>query len=141
MTETYAFELQHHHGAISVPSLNDAIDWYDRMLGFKVEKRFHIAKIPADVAILKRDNLRLELFEVPNGNPLPEERRFPDTDNRTHGNKHVAFVVRDAKTVAALLKEQGGDIAMVVNAPHGCGFFIRDNAGNLIEFVEEPTMW
>ncbi|MFT3907602.1 MAG: VOC family protein [Steroidobacteraceae bacterium] len=139
--QSYEFEIQHHHGAMSVPSLDEAIAWYERMLGFKVEKRFHIAKIPADVAMIKRGPLRLELFEVPNANPLPEERRFPDSDNRTHGNKHVAFVVRDALAIADLLRSRGGDIAMVVNAPHGRGFFIRDNAGNLIEFVEEPGMW
>ncbi|MGC3982349.1 MAG: VOC family protein [Steroidobacteraceae bacterium] len=141
MPHPHAFELKHHHGAMSVPSLDAAIDWYDRMLGFTVEKRFHIPQIPADVAMLKRDELRIELFEVPNANPLPEDRRFPDRDNRTHGNKHVSFVVRDAKAVAELLRARGGDIAMVVNAPHGSGFFIRDNAGNLIEFVEEASMW
>lgn len=141
MPTQYPFELKHHHGAMSVPNLEAAIEWYDRMLGFKVEKRFHIAQIPADVAMLKRDELRIELFEVPNATPLPEDRRFPDRDNRTHGNKHVSFVVRDAQAVAELLRAQGGDIAMVVKAAHGSGFFIRDNAGNLIEFVEEPSMW
>lgn len=134
-------EIKHHHGAMSVPKLDDAIAWYDKMLGFKLEKRFHIAKIPADVAMLRRGVMRIELFEVPGANPLPEERRFPDTDNRTHGNKHVAFVVRDAAAFAEELRAKGGDIAMVVKATHGTGFFIRDNAGNLIEFVEEPSLW
>ena len=30
---------------------------------------------------------------------------------------------------------------MVVKAAFGTGFFVRDNAGNLIEFVEEPGLW
>jgi methylmalonyl-CoA/ethylmalonyl-CoA epimerase len=136
-----ATELRHHHGAMSVPNLADAIEWYDRMLGFKVEKRFHIPKIPADVAMLKRGVLRIELFEVPNANPLPDDRRMPDTDNRTHGNKHVAFVVRDAAAFAEELRAKGADIAMVVKQAFGTGFFVRDNAGNLIEFVEEPSLW
>jgi methylmalonyl-CoA/ethylmalonyl-CoA epimerase len=139
--ESESFELKHHHGAMSVPNLDDSIAWYERMIGFKLERRFHIAQIPADVAMLRRGNMRLELFEVPNATPLPDDRRHPDRDNRTHGNKHVAFTVRDAKAVLEHLRGRGADVALVVDAPHGTGFFIRDNAGNLIEFVEEPSLW
>lgn len=135
------FELKFHHGGVSVPKLDDAIAWYQNMLGFEVERRFHIAQIPADVAIIRRGNLRFELFEVPGAAALPEDRRFPDRDNRTHGNKHVSFAVKDPMQVLEQLRARGGDIAMVVNASHGRGFFIRDNAGNLIEFVEEPSLW
>jgi methylmalonyl-CoA/ethylmalonyl-CoA epimerase len=137
----HPFELQHHHAAMSVPNLDDAIAWYERMLGFKLERRFHIAQIPAQVAILRRGLLRIELFEVPDAKPLPEDRRHPDRDNRTHGNKHAAFTVRNADEVLEWLRAQGADIAFVVKAAHGTGFFVRDNAGNIIEFVEEPSMW
>ena len=33
-------EFTFHHGGVSVPSLDEAIDWYGRVLGFAVEKRF-----------------------------------------------------------------------------------------------------
>ena len=88
-------ELRFHHGGVSVPNLEEAIAWYQQMLGFEVELAFPIPQIPASVAIIKRGALRFELFEVPNANPLPEDRRFPDRDNRTIGNKHVAFAVAD----------------------------------------------
>jgi len=78
-------ELRFHHGGVSVPNLEEAIAWYQQMLGFEVERRFPIPQIPANVAIIKRGALRFELFEVPNANPLPEDRRFPDRDNRTIG--------------------------------------------------------
>lgn len=134
-------EFKFHHGGLSVPNLDDSIAWYQRMLGFELERRFHIAPIPADVAIVRRNDMRLELFEVQKATVLPEDRRYPDRDLQTHGNKHVAFVVRDAMQTLEQLESRGADIAMVVNAPHGRGFFVRDNAGNLVEFVEEPSMW
>jgi methylmalonyl-CoA/ethylmalonyl-CoA epimerase len=134
-------ELRFHHGGISVPDLDASIAWYQRMLGFDVERRFHIPQIPADVAILQRGSLRLELFQVPNAHALPEDRRHPDRDNRTHGNKHVAFAVRDVKQAECTLRARGADIALVVDAAHGAGFFVRDNAGNLIEFVREDGLW
>jgi methylmalonyl-CoA/ethylmalonyl-CoA epimerase len=134
-------ELRFHHGGISVPDLDASIAWYQRMLGFDVERRFHIPQIPADVAMLRRGSLRLELFQVPNAHALPEDRRHPDRDNRTHGNKHVAFAVRDVRQAECTLRARGADIALVVDAAHGAGFFLRDNAGNLIEFVREDGLW
>lgn len=131
-------EFRFHHGGVSVPNLEEAILWYQQMLGFEVERRFPIPQIPANVAMIKRGELRFELFEVPNANPLPEDRRFPDRDNRTIGNKHVAFCVTDVAALEQQLRDKGADIAMVVNAKHGRGFFVRDNAGNLIEFVTDP---
>ena len=56
----------------------------------------------------------------------------------TVGNKHVAFVVEHVETFAEELKSRGADIVWVQRNPHGANIFIRDNAGNLIEFLEEP---
>ncbi|WP_114240633.1 VOC family protein [Dyella sp. C9] len=133
--------LKHHHGGISVPDIEASIAWYRDMLGFEVEKRFDIDKIPARVAMLRRGELRLELFEVPGAAPLPEDRRHPDRDVHTHGNKHVAFAVRDVEPMAAELRARGADIVFVMRASFGANIFIRDNAGNLLEFVEAPEMW
>lgn len=128
--------MRFHHSGVSVPNLEQAIEWYRDMLGFQVEERFRIPNANADVAMICRDSLRFELFEVADAKPLPDERRIPDQDLRTHGNKHVAFRVDDAKAFLELLREKGADVAMVVREEYGTGFFIRDCAGNLIEFVD-----
>jgi len=128
-----------HHGAISLPNLKDAIDWYDRVLGFEVEEQFPIASIPAEVAIIRNGDLRMEIFEVPGAAPLPEPRRTPDEDNRTHGNKHIAFTVEDVDTFGEELKARGVDIVWIKRMEFGANIFIRDIAGNLIEFVEAPV--
>lgn len=132
-------EFTFHHGGVSVPSLDDAIAWYDRVLGFEVEKRFWIEAARSHTAMVRKGPLRFELFEVEGAAALPEDRRFPPRDLKTHGNKHVAFRVEDLDTFLAEMERKQVDIAFVVKEAFGKGCFIRDCAGNLIEFVEEPN--
>jgi methylmalonyl-CoA/ethylmalonyl-CoA epimerase len=133
---TAPLEFWHHHGGVSVPDLEAAITWYRDVLGFEVEKRFPIPAIPAEVAMLKNGPLHIELFQVPGAKPLPEERRTPDSDLHTHGNKHVSFAVADVRPFAEELRRRGADIVWVREMAHGSNIFIRDNSGNLIEFVQ-----
>jgi hypothetical protein len=72
------FELKHHHAAMSVPSLEASIAWWQRVLGFAVERE---------------------------------------------------------------LRAHGADIVFVKKHEMGANIFIRDNAGNLIEFVQQPEMF
>jgi catechol 2,3-dioxygenase-like lactoylglutathione lyase family enzyme len=128
-----------HHGGVSVPSLDEAIDWYGRVLGFEVEKRFYIEAAKARAAMIRKGPLRFELFEVEGAIPLPEDRRHPPSDLKTHGNKHVAFRVDDLDAFLTEMEMKGADIAFIVREDFGSGCFIRDCAGNLIEFVTEPN--
>ena len=130
-------EFSFHHGGISVPDLDAAIAWYGKVLGFELERRFYIDKARAHTAFIRKGALRFELFEVEGAAPLPQERRSPPDDLRTHGNKHVAFGVPDLNAFLAEAQAKGADIAMVVHEGFGKGCFLRDCAGNLIEFVQE----
>ncbi|BEV01931.1 VOC family protein [Novosphingobium olei] len=132
-------EFTFHHGGVSVPSLDEAIDWYGRVLGFELEKRFYIEAARSHTAMVRKGPLRFEIFEVEGAAPLPEERRMPPTDVKTHGNKHVAFRVDSLDDFLAEMEEKGADVAFVVREKFGRGCFLRDCAGNLIEFVEEPV--
>ena len=141
MADPERFALKHHHGALSVPDLEESIAWYSRVLGFEVERQFPIPHIPAQVAMLRRGDLRIELFQVENGKSLPDERRQPDQDVFTHGNKHVAFAIEDVTSAAEALRRHGADVVFVLEADFGSNIFIRDNAGNLLEFVQQPDLW
>ena len=137
----HSFELKFHHAGISVPDLESAIAWYGAMLGFELERRDALPHAQAKVAFLRRGNLRIELFEVAAASPLPEDRRFPDRDLRTHGNKHVSFAVKDVRAVADELKIRGADIVFVLDVGPSTVAFIRDIAGNLIELTQQPDLW
>jgi catechol 2,3-dioxygenase-like lactoylglutathione lyase family enzyme len=132
-------EFTFHHGGVSVPSLDEAIDWYGRVLGFTLEKRFYIEAAKSHTAFVKKGALRFEIFEVEGASPLPEARRHPPSDAKTHGNLHVAFRIDDLDSFLADMETKGADIAFIVREEFGRGCFIRDCAGNLIEFVEEPS--
>ena len=132
-----SFELKPHHGGISVPDLDASIAWYRDMLGFTVDL---VMDIPADtgrLAMLKNGDFRVELFEVPGAAPLPDDRRYVDRDIRTHGMKHMAYVVRDVETLIAELRARGVDIVWDVQEHGGMkAAFVRDNSGNLVELME-----
>jgi len=130
-------EFTFHHGGVSVPDLEAAIAWYGRVLGFAVEKRFHIPPARCQAAMIRKGPLRFELFEPEDGAPLPEGRNHPPSDIRTHGNKHVAFRVASLDGFIAEMDSLGVEVPFVVREAFGTGCFIRDCAGNLIEFVEE----
>jgi catechol 2,3-dioxygenase-like lactoylglutathione lyase family enzyme len=130
-------EFWYHHVGISVPDIEAAITWYREILGFTLQHRNFLPPARAKVAFLQNGDLRVELFEVENGQPLPPERRIPDQDLQTHGNKHVCFAVDNIPRCAELLQQRGADIVWVKDHGNGrANMFIRDLAGNLIEFMQ-----
>jgi methylmalonyl-CoA/ethylmalonyl-CoA epimerase len=89
--------------------------------------------------MLRKGTLRFEIFEVEGAAPLPDDRRDPPRDLKTHGNKHLAFRVADLEAFLTEMEAKKADVAFVVREAFGMGCFIRDCAGNLIEFVEEAN--
>jgi len=141
-----------HHFSVSVPDLEGSIAWYSEILGFAVESRFEIEPLSAKAAFLKRGDLRLELWQVSGGEPVPESRRDPNSDLRTAGTKHVAFAVANLQRCLAELVKRGVDIAAVQRDPAepmlpdpdpaapgktpAFAAFIRDPGGTLIELLD-----
>ncbi len=134
-----AHEFWHHHGGISVPDLDAAIAWWDRMFGFKLKSRGPIPSVPCDMAMVANGNLHMELFEVPGASPPPYDRTYPDKDLYTYGNKHVSFACADVDSFAEELRNRDADIVWVKHFPNGnANIFMRDPWGNLIEIVQYP---
>jgi methylmalonyl-CoA/ethylmalonyl-CoA epimerase len=132
-------EFWHHHGGVSVPDLEQAIAWWERMLGFRLLYRSTIPSVPCAMAMVANGNLHIELFEVPGAAPPPYDRSYPDADLKTYGNKHVSFAVRDVDSFAEELRRRDADIVWVKHFPNGkANIFMRDLFGNLIEFVQNP---
>lgn len=135
-------ELKHHHGGVSVPDLEASIAWHRDVLGFEVEERFEIPPAKAKVAMLRRGALRMEIFQVENAHPLPEDRRLPNKDLQTHGNKHLCFAIQSVAEVEKEFRAKGVDIVFVGGLKgKPPNIFIRDNFGNLVEFIEQKDLW
>lgn len=129
------------HVGISVPKMDESISWYTDMLGFAVESDEYVEPLKARIVFMRHGDFSIELFEIKGSNPLPDDRRVPNLDIRTHGTKHVAYVVEDLKMFIDSLKNKKVDIAMDV-FPMGKDLvcFIRDNSGNLLEFIQQNAV-
>lgn len=132
-------EFWHHHVGVSVPDIEASIRWYGEVLGFEVEKRVFLAGIPAKMAMLKNGDFRFELFESPDAKPSADDRSNPQKDILSHGTKHLSFAVADIDAMEAELRRRGANIISLRRNPDNSAFmYLSDNAGNMLEFVEQP---
>ena len=130
------FEITHHHVGISVPNLEESIAWYKKMLGFDVVSRMG-GNNGMLVALIKRGNCHIELFQVAGAKSLPEYRRDPSADLRVHGISQMAFQVADVQAAVKELKAKGAEVAMGPVDSAGVAFaFVRDNSGNCFELIQ-----
>jgi len=137
--DAVGFEVAWDHVALSVPNIPESIAWYEKMLGFK-EVRRGGQPTGQQTAAIRRGTITIELFQLPNAAPLPESRRNPSEDFRTHGVKHFGFEVKNLPAVLAELKAKGVKMAFEMRDNPGTAFaFISDNAGNAIELIEHKA--
>ena len=138
--DAVGFDIEWNHVALSVPNIAESIAWYEKMLGFKGTVRPGQPGARQQVADLRRGNITIELFQVTDAAPLPESRKNPSEDFRTHGVKHFGFEVRNLPAVLAELKAKGVKMAFEMRVTPTESFaFISDNAGNAIELIEHKT--
>ena len=138
--DAVGFDIEWNHVALSVPNIAESIAWYEKMLGFKGTVRPGQPGARQQVADLRRGNITIELFQVTDAAPLPESRKNPSEDFRTHGVKHFGFEVRNLPAVLAELKAKGVKMAFDLRVTPTEDFaFISDNAGNAIELIEHKT--
>ncbi len=134
------FDIAWNHVALSVPNIAESIAWYEKMLGFKGVVRGGQPNARQQVADLRRGNVTIELFQLADAAPLPESRKNPSEDFRTHGVKHFGFEVKNLPAVLAELKAKGVKVAFDMrDTPTEAFAFISDNAGNAIELIEHKT--
>jgi methylmalonyl-CoA/ethylmalonyl-CoA epimerase len=145
-----------HHFSIAVTDIEQAMAWYQAILGFELERQFYVAGIPAKGAFLRRPELRLELWQAQDVSPVPDSRKLPDSDLRTAGTKHIAFSVPNLQSHLPELIRRGVDIAAVQRSPGepmrpdldptasdrppAFAVFIRDPCGTLIELLDRERV-
>ena len=132
------FDISLNHVAISVPDFDASVAWYKKMFGFHLVRKMHQKSNPdMDFGIIQRGNIRIELFQVVHGKPMPSYRSDPTADLYVHGVKHFAFQVKNIKKVLAELEAKGVKVSKpLTENPRTSFVFINDNAGNALELIE-----
>lgn len=137
-TDAVGFDVEINHVGISVPNLEESVAWYVDKLGFELARPLDPDPDAAmNIALLRRGNFNIELFEIEDAAPLPEYRRDPSADLRVHGLAHFAFRVDDARAVLAELESKGVEVVFGPNeSERSIFFFVADNSGNTFEFIQ-----
>ena len=129
-----------HHVGISVGNLRESIAWYQKHLDCKLESEYDFPAIKTKIAFVKKDHFSIELFEHYETQSIAEHRKHPLTDMQYQGILHLCFQVESGlESLFEQFKQQGVDIVMgpMLSPPKDALMgFIRDNTGNLIEFIQ-----
>jgi len=123
--------------ALSVKDLTATAAWYQQRLGFKQVKQGAARDGKSRSIVLDRDGVVLELIhhkDAVDGSKLRKDYK----PYLIYGVFKIGLIVQDADHTLQRLKENGVQIA---NGPwtdqelHMRSFFIRDNEGNIIQFL------
>lgn len=130
-----------HHVGIVVPNLAESVQWYTEKLGFTVEVAYELPEFGLKIAYLHTPGgARVELFESVDAVAGASLGVDPLPALRVQGTAHVAFAVADADAAYAEVKARGIEVAsepVTVEAGRLRYFFVRDNAGILLEFIQK----
>jgi catechol 2,3-dioxygenase-like lactoylglutathione lyase family enzyme len=129
-----------HHFALVVPDVDASAQWYGETLGFALERRFGFPDAGVEIAhVVSTTGIRLELIQQLGSGPSPDVGQDAFGALRTQGAKHVGLLVDNAASALAELRAKGVEVVHEVTTVEPAGvrnFWVRDNAGHLIEFNE-----
>jgi catechol 2,3-dioxygenase-like lactoylglutathione lyase family enzyme len=131
--------LSLHNLAFTVSDLEQTIQWYGDILGFKVLNRVTFPAIGAQVAFLQHADVRLEVLQAPGGFRINEMFADAPAHLLPIGNKVLVLQVNDLHTATQELEEKGVTFAWKEVDLTGDGTFstmIRDSDGNFINIFQ-----
>ena len=130
-------EFRIDHLGIAVRSLDAALEFYQRQLGFSAGARETVEQEKVNVAMLPAGGPRIELLEA----TTPDSVIAKFIEKRGEGIHHVALKVPDLGAIVDRLKSQG---ARLLNDPRpGAGghlyVFVHpaSTGGVLLELIQE----
>ena len=127
------------HVGISISSLTKSIAFYGKYFGLVCEEKYTIEEKGMTIALLKRGDFVLELFEFKDSKPLPKYREKLNSDLKTIGVKHFSVEVEDVFEIFDKFKKAGvpfeTELQKFNNGSHY--FFIKDPDGILIEIMSK----
>ncbi len=127
------------HIALSVSDLDKSAHFYRKHFGFRLTEEYPHKEAGLTIAVLKKNDIALELFEFKKSHALPNYRKGLNTDLKTIGAKHFSFAVADIERAYKRLKKSGVRFATPICIfDNGLKyFFIKDPDGILVEIIEK----
>lgn len=130
-------QLKPVHAGIGVQDMEQALEWYQRNLGFELVKDDgFIPPIGARVCFVRNGDFELELFEHQNAGTIAAEEQRRLLANQTLGTKHIAFEVSDMEAAKEKLSANDVEIVMEKTMYNQRVMFIRDCCGTQIELIQ-----
>ena len=128
------------HTAISVSNLDISLKFYTETFGFTCERIIDIPDGNSRIALLKKEDFTIEMFQFINPQPYPNTDGILIDDLKKIGVKHIALRVKDIRAAAASLKEK--EVEFINEPVRGARgyyrFFIKDPDGIPLELTEGP---
>jgi methylmalonyl-CoA epimerase len=132
-----ADELKIDHLGIAVKSLDGALKFYEKQLGFAVSLRETVAHEKVNVAMLPAGGPRIELLEPTSGDSVIG--KF--LDKRGEGLHHVAIKVPDLNAAVERLRGSGARLLNEPRAGAGGHLYVfvhpASTGGVLLELIQE----
>jgi catechol 2,3-dioxygenase-like lactoylglutathione lyase family enzyme len=131
-------EVLPHHCGMSVSDLDEAVDWFERVLGFELDRREDfLAAQGVHIAFVRNGDFYIELFQHDRAEPASPERSIPKADIRTLGNKHMCFRIPDMAAMLERLQINRVDVALgPFEAPGATACFVHGPDDALIELIQ-----
>jgi len=127
------------HVALNVPNYEETLAWYRDKLDAAIEQEWTVDNFPdLKLAYLNVYGFRIEIVSSTQSHPgMPEAKDFGE-GLRTSGIGHFCFRVDDVDALLAELNRRGVTTFVELGSYPDAGVrlcFVKDNNGNLIEFV------
>jgi catechol 2,3-dioxygenase-like lactoylglutathione lyase family enzyme len=138
---TTPIEFSIDHTAISVSNLDVSVRFYTEILGFTCDRVIDIPDGNGKIALLKKSDFTIEMFQFTDAVPLTDNDKRLIDDLKKIGVKHIALRVKDVRAMATYLK--GHSVEFINEPVKGARgyyrFFIKDPDGIPLEFTEGPA--
>ena len=131
------------HVGIAVTSLDEAIPFYENLLGFKCFAIEEVADQKVRTAFFKVGQTKIELLEPTS--PESAIAKFIEKNGGRGGIQHIAFAVEDGVANAlAEIEENGGRVIDKAPRKGAEGLNVafvhpKTSAGALVELCEDPN--
>ncbi len=126
--------------AISVPNVDETINWYKDKLGFKLQNRRKVST-GIEIALIEKNGFYIDIIRIANSKNVEDSPKNPPNHLLVQGLRNLVFWVDDLKATDAQLKSKGVKLiweSRYIPEIETSVTNFRDNNGNLIAIWKKP---